>query len=185
MQSGSRIFICFVLLLGLLFASYYCMFQPMSQEIVRIKQDTQDKQEKLVSLRTVVEKKRDLPAEIDKLRKAITLFENRLPEEKEMDKVFREVSQIAEKNGLVTKSVRTLKTVLNTDYNEQPMRMTITGTWNGFYTFLRTVEGLDRLTQISEMSLNKDLKADGALTAEFTLTIFFDNSNRKQIAEAP
>jgi len=41
--------------------------------------------------------------------------------------VLREVWQIAEKNGLTTKSVRTLKPVLGNDYSEQPMRMVITG----------------------------------------------------------
>jgi Tfp pilus assembly protein PilO len=78
-----------------------------------------------------------------------------------------------------------MKPILGNDYSEQPIRMTITGTWNGFYSFLRSVESLQRLTRISEMSLNKDMKDNGALTAEFTLSIFFDSSGRgRQVAEA-
>ena len=87
----------------------------------------------------------DLPSEIEKLRKAISFFEGKLPEEKEMDKVLREVWQIAEKNGLTTKSVRSLKPVAGNDYSEQPIRMVITGGFGGYYNFLRDVEGLRAL----------------------------------------
>ena len=53
---------------------------------------------------------RDMAAEVDKLRRSRDLhFEGKLPEEKEMDKVFTEVSELAQKNNLNTESVRILK----------------------------------------------------------------------------
>jgi type IV pilus assembly protein PilO len=183
MQFGPRTFICIVLLLGLLAASYTFLFKPTAEEIHRLADEKHAKEEKLATLRNAAAGVKDLPAEIDKLRKAITFFESKLPEEKEMDKVLREVWQIAEKNGLTTKSVRTLKPVLGNDYSEQPMRMVITGPFGGYYNFLKDVEALPRITRISEMSLSKDPKTEGQIGAEFTLTIFFDSKN-KQMAEA-
>jgi type IV pilus assembly protein PilO len=186
MQTGSRIVAYVVLLLATLGASYYYMVKPMAEHNADLRSQTQKKLEKLSTLRTAAAGVQDLPAEIDKLRKAIAFFEGKLPEEKEMDKVLREVWQIAERNGLSTKSVRSLKAVPNNDYNEQPIRMVMAGPFGGYYNFLKDVEALPRITRISEMSLNKDPKSEGQVTAELTLTIFFDSSARqKQVAEAP
>jgi type IV pilus assembly protein PilO len=185
MQFGARTFTCIILLAGLVAAAYFYVFKPMGDYNMALQTQTRDKQEKLASLHNAEDKKRDLPGEIAKLKTGISMFESKLPEERELDKAWRDVWQIAETNGLSTKSVRTMKPILGNDYSEQPIRMTITGTWNGFYSFLRSVEGLQRLTRISEMSLNKDMKDNGALTAEFTLSIFFDSSGRgRQVAEA-
>lgn len=185
MQFGPRVVLCLVMLLGLLAAAYHYTFEPMSERIADIKQETQVKREKLATLRTAAAGVQDLPTEIEKLRKAISFFEGKLPEEKEMDKVLREVWQIAEKNGLTTRSVRSMKPVLGADYSEQPIRMVIAGPFGGYYNFLKGVEALPRITRISEMSVNKDTKTEGQVAAELVLTIFFDSAAKpRQVAEA-
>jgi len=96
-----------------------------------------------------------------------------------MDKILTEVSQTAEKNGLTVKSVRTLKPVLGDRYSEQPIRMEISGPFKpGFYQFLATVEGMQRITRINQLSLQKDPKAEGQATADFVLTVFFDSGQK-------
>ena len=50
-----------------------------------------------------------LQEEIGEYNKAIDFFQSKLPPEKEMDKVLREVWQLAQANDLVTKGIRTLK----------------------------------------------------------------------------
>ena len=51
----------------------------------------------------------DLDAKVRDLREAIKFFESKLPQEREFDKILKEVSQMAETNALQTKTVRTLK----------------------------------------------------------------------------
>jgi hypothetical protein len=50
-----------------------------------------------------------------------------LPKEMEMDKVLLKTTQLAQKDGLTTKSVRLLKIIDGPGYSEQPIKMVITG----------------------------------------------------------
>ena len=51
----------------------------------------------------------DLNRKIDELQKAIKFFESKLPQEKEIDKILKEVWQMAEANSLQTKTIKTLQ----------------------------------------------------------------------------
>jgi type IV pilus assembly protein PilO len=164
-----------VLLMALPVASYVLMFKPRDAEIKLAEEDIRARRDKLAALKQATAEVKDLPQEIEKLRKAISFFEGKLPEEKEMDKVLGEVWQIAEKNGLNTKSVRTMKAIPGDSYSEQPIRMVIVGSFGGFYTFLRSVEQLPRITRISEMTMEKDPKVEGQMTADLVLTIYFES----------
>ncbi len=79
-----------------------------------------------------------------------------------------------------------MKAIPSVSYSEQPIRMVISGPFGGFYNFLRSVEGLPRITRISEMTLEKDPKVEGQMTADFVLTIYFDRANQnKTVAAVP
>jgi len=186
MQFGPRTLIFVVLLMALPIAAYVWILKPRDAKVAEARQQIRDKQEKLTALKEAGVSINELPAEIEKLRKAIAFFESKLPEEKEMDKVLREVWQIAEKNGLSTKSVRSAKAIPSAEYSEQPIRMVIVGPFGGFYNFLRSVEELPRITRISDMTLEKDQKNEGQMTADFVLTIYFDRgSHDKAVAALP
>lgn len=179
MKSSPLVPIVLVLLLALPAASWWFIFKPMDKNLADLEIANRAKAEKIASLDRATAEVKDLPAEIEKLRKAIRFFEDKLPEEKEMDKVLREVWQLAEKNGLHTKSVRSLKAIPSSDYSEQPIRMVITGPFGGFYDFLKAVEGLPRITRIGEMLIDKDMKNEGQMTADFVLSIYFDRSEQR------
>src|SRR4051812_33276005 len=105
MNFGPRTLIFFILLLAMPVAAYFYMFKPMNEDITLIKERTTKKQETLNELHAKMAHIKDMAAEVDKLRKAVAFFESKLPEEKEMDKVLKEVWQLADKSGLNTKSV--------------------------------------------------------------------------------
>jgi len=180
MQWGPRTLIFLVLLLALPVAAYFCMFQPQQEKLKLAQAEIKAKREKLVALEHATAEVKNLPGEIEKLRKAVSFFESKLPEEKEMDKVLREIWQIAEKNGLNVKSVRSLKAVWGADYSEQPIRMLIVGQFGSFYSYLRSVEQLPRITRVSDMTLDKDPKIEGQMSAEFTLTVYFERGKGDQ-----
>jgi type IV pilus assembly protein PilO len=184
MQFGPRTLFSIVLLLAMPIAAYMFMFKPLNEQKMHVIEDTQQKQEQLNGLTTALARTRDLPGDIEKLRKAIAFLEAKLPQEKEMDGVLREVWQIAEKNGLNTKSVRSLKPVQSASYCEQPIKMVIVGPFApGFFNFLRDVEQLPRLTRINEMHLLADDKNSGVISAEVVLTIYFEAGQKVAVAK--
>jgi type IV pilus assembly protein PilO len=177
MQFGPRTVLFVLLLMALPIAAYFLAFKPQQIKLAEVRADTASKREKLAALDHANAEVKNLPEEIEKLRKAVAFFESKLPEEREMDKVLKEIWVIAERNGLNVKSVRSLKPVPGDDYSEQPIRMVIVGTFKpGFYQFLRSVEELPRITRMPEFTMAKDEKNEGQMTADLILTIFFEHS---------
>ena len=184
MQFGPRTFIFVILLLAMPIASYLLMFKPLQKRKEEAATEMNDKRQQLQSMRKALAGKNSMQGEIDELRKAISFLESRLPEEKEMDKVLKEVWQLAEKHGLQTKSVRSMKVTQGPSYSEQPIRMVINGKLKeGFFPYLWEVEHLPRLTKISEMKIDLDDKT-GRVTADFILTIYFEPAGGQKVAVA-
>jgi len=139
-----------------------------------LKAETDSWRSRLASLNQCTAGIEDLNHKISDLQKAISFFESKLPQEKEVDKVLKEVWQIAEANALQTKSIKTLKTERAASYSEQPIQMSLAGDFNGFYAFLLQLEKLPRITRVTQMSMQKINDRDGEMQAQLTLSIFFE-----------
>src|SRR5687768_12122249 len=109
MKFGVRelLFVC--VMLGMLAASYFFVFTKKNEVRKRLEAETARKQGELVHLKQATAGIDDLARKIDELQKAIDFFESKLPQEREMDKILTEVSQMADGNTLQTRTVRTLK----------------------------------------------------------------------------
>ena len=177
MRIGVRELIFLVVLLGIPSAAYWYVFRPANEQIAQARAEILVKQQKLRQLEAATRQIDDLGQEIDKLTQAISLFEAKLPEEKEVEVVLKEVWQLAVKHGLKPRSVRADKPIKTPRHSELPLKMVIAGGFEGYYSFLLDVERLSRITRIPTMTLTKlvkDNEADGAMEAAFTLSIFFE-----------
>lgn len=183
MQMGTRTLIYPALLVALLVLSYMLMFQPRMKEMERVREQTRVKREKLAALEQTQAQARTRTEEIEKLKKAIAFFESKLPDEKEMDKILNVFWEQAEANGLKSKSIRQLKPEETQGYCRLPINMTMVGPWVGLFKFFQSVENLPRVTQINQMKIEKDPKVEGVVSAEFTLTIFFEKNKKVAVAQ--
>ena len=82
------------------------------------------------------------------------------------------------------KTIKPGKTERLNNYSEQPLEMSLTGDFNGFYTFLQKVENLPRLTRVTKMQLTKMNDKDGEMQAQMTLSIFFEPETAKGGADS-
>src|SRR5437588_252431 len=174
MKFGMRELIFFKLMVGLLLASYFFVFAKATVKKKDLMADIQAKQIALANLKQSTVGIDDLGRRIDDLKKAITFFESKLPQEKEVDKILREVWRLAEANQLQTKTVKPSKSERGPSYSEQPIEMSLAGDFTGFYSFLLQLEKLPRITRLSKMNLQKISERDGHMTAQLTLSIFFE-----------
>jgi Tfp pilus assembly protein PilO len=85
------------------------------------------------------------------------------------------VTVVAQNKGLKPKTIRTLQQKENNGYVDQPLKMTLVGNFNSFYSFLLEIEKLPRIMKLRELQLNKSKSADGQISADFILSIFFQN----------
>ena len=184
MQFGWRTFLFVVLLLAMLVLSYPLLFKPLRIERDKAVEETSKQRQRLNDIAVKMAQTKSMPDEIKQLQKAIELLESKLPAATEMDKVLQDVWKAAKDNSLTIKSVRNAKPIEGANYNQQPIRIVLEGSFNpGFFKFLSAVEALPRLTKINEMKIDADQQNKGAITADLTLTIFYEGSQKVAVAK--
>ncbi len=96
-----------------------------------------------------------------------------------MDVVLEDIWQLARRARLTLKSVKSETPVPAALYMEQPLKVVMEGEFDGFYQFLQELEGLDRITRIHRMKLERFIglgrkdPSSGRMKADFTLSIYF------------
>ena len=185
MQFGLRTLLFVMLLLGMLVLSYPLLFKKLNQQRDDALAYTRQKQAKLEALAGAMRDNASMSSEIDKLRTAISFLDSKLPKETEMDHLLNDVTKAASDNNLHIKSVRNAKQIEGVSYNQQPIRMVVEGPfYPNFFKFLSSVEQLDRLTKINDMKIdNDDKSANGSITADLTLTIYYEPSQKVAVAQ--
>ncbi len=174
MRFGFREYLLLLLILSLPVMSYLLVFQPTNRQIAKTKAENAAKQSELAILHEQASRSDDLLAENEKIQQDIAAIEARLPTNKEIDAIVRQVSDLAIESGLDAPLVSTDDPVRAALYMEQPINMTISGNFRGFYDFLRKLEKLSRLTRIHEMRIQRSDKINGHMRADFRLSIYYE-----------
>jgi len=187
MRFGIREAIFFVVLLAVPVASFVYLFKPRSVEIQKMNEETSTKAERLERLEQVTARIDDIDRAIDQGRKSIEMIEAKLPTEKDVEVILEDVWELAGEHGLKVKSVKSEKPVPAALYMELPLRMEMTGSFDGFYKFLLSLENLPRITRIHQMTLkrpgsgrgpSKEDTPEGWVSSEFTLSIYFQPQSK-------
>ena len=187
MRIGFRELICILVVLAIPPAFWWSVYQPMHERMAQIDAEYETKRQKLDQLESAMKHVHDLGSEIDRLTEALTVFEAKLPAEKEVDVILKEVSQLVLRHGLKTRSVKAdPMPIQNARYSEQALRMVIRGDFDGYYSFLLELERLSRITQVPQMKLTKfNGGEEGEMEADFTLSIFFEPQGAGRLAGLP
>ncbi|MCC6581603.1 MAG: type 4a pilus biogenesis protein PilO [Phycisphaeraceae bacterium] len=174
MRLGFREMLFLVLLAALPVAFYFFAFEPRNRQIAQARQEIQRKQDRLAELEKSAMDLSDLGREIDKLSASVDLFERKLPAQREVEVVLKEVWEMATRHRLTPRSVHSDKPRNAAKYAELPLRMSIVGDFTGYYAFLLELEKMPRITQTPRMKLKKLEKEEGQMEAEMVLSIFFE-----------
>jgi type IV pilus assembly protein PilO len=175
MTSGIRKVLFFVLLLGLAGFGYQYMIKPANKNLAETKGRLETKRSQLAKFEKVAAAAEDLTKQLEQLQDAIAFFESKLPPTSQIHEVLEQVTVIAQKQGLKPKTIRTLNNKDNSGYIEQPLKMELTGDFSSFYSFLLELEQLPRIMKIRELELEKQQKSEGEISANFIVSIFFQN----------
>ena len=177
MIGGLRKIVFFVLLVGLAYVAHTYMIKPANENLVKERAMVEQKLAKLGELERATATAENLNEQLEQMGEAINYFESKLPPTSEIHTVLENVTVIAQRRGLIPKTIRTLKRTENSGYIEQPLKMELHGDFNSYYSFLLDLEKLDRITKIRELSLKKKIKREGQIEATFVISIFFQDSN--------
>ena len=184
MKFGIREISFVVVMLGLLGAIYFLVWDKAQTKIAAMERKTEDKVKALSDLEKATSGVSDVDKKVAELEEAIKFFEKKLPQERDIDQILKEVWNMAEKNQLTTKTIKTMKSQRGAAYSEQPIEMSLSGNFSGFYEFLLKLEKLPRLTRINQLNLDKISGKEGEMEAKLVLSIFFEPENSGAAASA-
>lgn len=182
MKNHMRELVFVALLAGIPTASWWWIFRPQNAQAADMRKQIEFKQQRLRDLNRATGTIGDLKLRIQKLQEAMSYFRSRLPNEKEIDKVLQEAWQLAEANRLQTRSIRTLErneansSITGQPCAEQPISVSLEGSFLGFYSFLQSLENQPRIMRIKSMHLKRPQEGpEGDVQADFTMSIFFES----------
>jgi len=188
MKPGVREIVFAVVLLAIPTAAWQLEFVPRSRHQTELKRAIEAKQAKLD---TLFDEKQlstaigGLEKQIEEGDKAVEMFRSRLPEEKDIDQILREVWQLAKSNCLAAKVVRTVSprkgeqfTTPEGPHGEQPVLIHLEGDFPGFYSFMLQMESQSRIMRVRELKISKpDEAPQGRISVALELSIFFERKD--------
>ena len=174
MRFGIRELLFLIVLFALPVAAYIWVFKPRNQEIEQARVEIQQKQERLDQLNATTARISDLGRAIESGREAIQVVEAKLPPEQNVDEVLKQAWKIARRHNLKIRMVEPDEKVSAMRYMELPISVELEGNFDGFYQFLLDLEQLPRLTRIKQLKMKRHQDLNGAMTAEFSLSIYFE-----------
>jgi len=175
MTSGFRKAMFSALLFGVAVVAYQRMIKPANSRLADTKGRLETKLAQLAKFGKAATAVDDLTKQLEQLEEAVKFFESKLPPKSQIHKVLKQVTVIAQKQGLKPKTIRTLKKKDNSGYIEQPLKMELVGNFSSFYSFLLELEKLPRIIKIRELKLDKQIISEGQISADFIISIFFQN----------
>ncbi len=179
MKFGLREAVFVLLLLAIPVAVCCCGFEPRYATHLQAVRERTERLAKLAQLDAAAgpHSINDMGKEIDRLTESLALFEQKLPNVRQEQVILKQVWEMAQKHKLTPKSVRSDKPLPAAQYWELPLRMSIAGDFDGFYSFLLDLEKLRRITQLKEMHLKKLGSEEGQMEADMVLSIFSETQD--------
>lgn len=177
MTNNIRKAVFFILLVGLAYVAYQKMIKPANIDLNEKRAKVESQLAKLAEFEKMAAATENVNKQLAEVQQAIDFFESKLPPTSEIDKVLRDVTVIAQKQGLKSKIFQTLTKKENSGRVEQPLKMELVGNFNSFYSFLLELEKLPRIMKIRELTLKKQAKDEGQVTAGFIISIFFQKES--------
>lgn len=185
---GMRELVFMGILLAVPIASYFFVFSPRNAQIRAAKAEISQKESRLAELRKLTARIPDLDGEIVQWAESIRRLEEKLPDQEGVDAILGQITQIAQDNKLLVRSIKGDSATPFAMAMELPLRTTVEGDFRGFYRFLLGIEALPRITRIHQLRMTRlePSRGDdrpiepGTMKAEFVLSIYFDAGDQPQ-----
>lgn len=190
---GMRDLAFVAVLIAVPIASYFFVFAPRNDEIAKARAEINAKNVRLENLRRLTSRIGDLGREIVEREEELERLNQKLPDREGVDRILEQVTQLAQKSNLAVRSVKGEKVAPAGMAMELPLKTVIEGNFDGFYQFLLDVEALPRITRVHSMKISKlgmgprdnpDEMVGGSMRAEFTLSIYFNDTTGSAAAPA-
>lgn len=173
---------------ALIFVIYFFSFySPAAARVYEKEQEATELRNTLAELRSVVVDQDDVQASIREIQGEFNRVQAQLPGQKEIPELLRQVSNLGRDSGLEVLLFRQQPEKFEELYAAVPVEMSVRGGFHQVGLFFDKVGQLDRIVNISDISMKnpKTLNGDLTIDASFSATTyrFLSKEERERIAK--
>jgi type IV pilus assembly protein PilO len=148
-------------------AYYFGYYQGEHEKLMGLRAQELELQRKLSEVRSIAANIGAFEAEITQLEAQLAVALRQLPNEKQLEVLLADISNLGKTAGVEIKSFKRVNEVMHDFYAEVPIAVQLEGTYHEIAKFFDSVSRLPRIVNMSEL----DLKVAKASAAETRLVV--------------
>jgi len=155
------------LLVTLLF--YIGIVIPQRATIAVVKNQYQTEREHLKVIEAYAKKHPDSSSHLKELDQKLTLIDAKLPNQPDLGEFIKEIEQASKLSNMRLTEIKPTAAINKAGYLEIPIEILLTGSFTNLLEFIKTIEGSQRFTSISNTNIQAK---QGMLEVKLTMVIY-------------
>jgi len=137
---------------------YNFYYTPKKEKEKNLVQTIESLDKEILKYEQTSKKEKELEFIVKERRKFLEESQKILPTEKEIPILLNNIAQLAKKRGLKVLQFVPKPEIQKNYYNEIPIELSFTGSFNNTFAFLNDVENLERLVNLISVEINQQDK---------------------------
>lgn len=169
---SQKLIIGLALLIVVVAGGYFLLLQPKTVQVESLRVEWAKVQTELTQNRAVAASLSRFRAEASLLRARLEAAQERLPNEKEMPGLYRQLHNLAQQTGLTLVLFQPREMRQEDVYAEVPINISAETGYHQLGTFFDRISRLPRLVSMKEMKLQGVEKGPGTIRADLVLATY-------------
>ncbi len=162
-----------VILLGVLLAGgYFLLLSPKMMVVTDLRQQRAAKETEMLQSRALAASLARFKQEAQVLRARLETAKERLPSEKEIPGLYRQVSDLAYQTGMAVSLFQPKEPATKDIYQEVPISVSAEAGYHQLGTFLGHIARLSRIVNLTDMKITGISRPTGTIRADLTLATY-------------
>jgi type IV pilus assembly protein PilO len=173
-----KLILLVLLLIVVNFGFYKYVYTGRAGEMKALSADVVRLQQSINTKKALVSDMEKIKRERAELQEKYTKILDRLPEEKEIPRLLRQVATVAGRSGLEVVIFKQKNPLDQELYREIPVEVSINGAYQSLWGFLNQLSQIPRIVNVGELHAKAVENPDGrsAITASLVATVFQSHS---------
>jgi len=161
-----------ILLVVLVAGGYYFLLSPKMAEVSGLRQQRAAKETEMLQSRALAASLARFKQEAQALRARLETAKERLPSEREIPGLYRQVSDLAHQAGLAVSLFQPKEPATKDVYQEVPISVSAEAGYHQLGTFLDRIARLSRIVNLTDMKITGISRPTGTIRADLTLATY-------------
>jgi type IV pilus assembly protein PilO len=161
-----------VILVVLLAGGYYLLLSPKMVEVSGLRQQREAKETEMLQSRALAASLARFKQEAEALRARLETAKERLPSEKEIPGLYRQVSDLAYQAGMAVSLFQPREPATKEIYQEVPISVSAEAGYHQLGAFLDRIARLPRIVNLTDMKITGISRPTGTIRADLTLATY-------------